>query len=92
MTYRKGRQTMNMRPTNLTPINPSRFDAMTRGPEKLWGLTSIASFLGLSVDSARRLHKMDLAPIYRPDGRRYFAFRSELSAWLRTTSGRGNKP
>ena len=61
-----------------------RFDAITSGPEKLWGLEAIAHAIGLSVDATRRLAERNLAPIYRPDGRRYFALRSELNAWLRT--------
>ena len=60
-----------------------RFDAITTGPERLWGLTSIAAAMGVSVDKARRLSKMDGVPIYRPDGSSYFAFKSELNAWLR---------
>ena len=70
--------------SNHPPLDPWRFDAITAGPEKLWGLTSIAGALGISVDKARRLAKMDHVPIYRPDGRNYFAVRSELNAWLRS--------
>ncbi|TMV66876.1 DNA-binding protein [Thioclava sp. BHET1] len=66
------------------PIDPWRFDAITGGPEKIWGLTSIASALGVSVDKARRLANDPSVPIYRPEGSRsYFACRSELNAWLK---------
>jgi hypothetical protein len=70
--------------SNHPPLDPWRFDAVTGGPEKLWGLNSIASALGISVDKARRLARMHDVPIYRPDGISYFAFRSELNAWLRS--------
>jgi excisionase family DNA binding protein len=68
------------------PLDPWRFDAITKPekPENLWGLAEIAQALGVSVDKARRLARLDHVPIYRPDGRSYFAFRSELMAWLRT--------
>ncbi|SLN20081.1 hypothetical protein ROJ8625_00713 [Roseivivax jejudonensis] len=66
------------------PLDRWRFDAITTGPEKLWGLSTIASAIGVSVDKARRLAHLDHVPIYRPDGESYFALRSELNAWLRT--------
>ena len=70
--------------TRHLPITPARFDASTPGPEKLWGLSSIASFLGVSVDKARRLSKLDCVPIHQPPGSgTYFATRTELNAWLR---------
>ncbi|WP_040651508.1 hypothetical protein [Roseovarius sp. 217] len=65
-------------------LDPWRFDAITNGPEKLWGLTNIAAAIGLSVDKTRRLAKLEHVPIYRPDGRSYFALKSELNTWLRT--------
>ena len=65
------------------PLDPWRFDAIAAGPQKLWGLPAIASALGISIDKARRLANRTDAPIYRPDGKGYFAFRSELTAWLR---------
>lgn len=67
------------------PLDPWRFDAMTANPEKLWGLPAIATALGVSVDKARRLAALPHTPIYKPDGESYFAFRSELNDWLRTT-------
>lgn len=70
--------------TEHTSLNPRRFDAILASPEKLWGLNSIAAAIGLSVDATRRLAHSGKAPIYRPDGRRYFALRSELNAWLRS--------
>lgn len=71
---------MNNRPT----LDPDRFDAITSGRDRLWGLTAIAAFIGVSVDKARRLATRTDAPIYQPDGKSYFALRSELMAWLRT--------
>ena len=65
-------------------LDPWRFDAITNGPEKLWGLTSISAAIGISVDKTRRLAQMDDVPIYRPDGKSYFALKSELNTWLRT--------
>jgi hypothetical protein len=65
-------------------LDPRRFDAITNGPEKLWGLTNIAAAVGISIDKARNLAQMDDVPIYRPDGRSYFALKSELNLWLRT--------
>lgn len=70
------------------PLDRWRFDAITSGPERLWGLTAIAQAIGLSVDATRRLAETQRAPIYRPDGRRYFALRSELNAWLRSRPAR----
>lgn len=71
----------------MTPQNPPldrwRFDAITTGPEKLWGLSAIATAIGVSVDKARRLARLPDCPIYRPDGESYFALRSELNAWLK---------
>ncbi|AXQ94007.1 helix-turn-helix domain-containing protein [Cereibacter azotoformans] len=68
---------------NHPPLDPERFDAITSGPEKLWGLPAISKALGVSVDTVRRWARHGRAPIYRPDGERYFALRSELNAWLR---------
>ncbi|WOI55139.1 DNA-binding protein [Palleronia sp. LCG004] len=65
-------------------LTAERFDALTRGPEKLWGLTTIANALGVSVDKTRRLAKRDDVPIYHPPGGGYFATRTELAQWMRT--------
>ena len=70
----------------MTPLTPSRSDALSVGSEKIWGLGPIARALGVSVDTARRLAARPGVPIYRPDGR-YFALRSELNAWLRQKAG-----
>lgn len=66
------------------PLDTWRFDAITSGPEKIWGLTNIAAALGVGVDKARRIAQLDHSPIYQPDGESYFAVRSELNAWLRS--------
>ena len=70
--------------TDIPPLDRWRFDAIAAGPEKLWGLTAIASALGVSVDKARKLAQCDEVPIYRPPGSgSYFATRTALNAWLR---------
>lgn len=70
--------------SNHPPLDRWRFDAIAEGAEKLWGLNSIATALGVSVDKARRLARRHDVPIYRPDGHSYFACRSELNQWLRS--------
>lgn len=66
------------------PLNPKRFDAITSGPEQLWGLNTIARALNVSIDTARKLSKRPDVPIYQPSGTgRYFALRSELNQWLK---------
>ena len=66
-------------------LDPMRFDMLTSGPEKLWGLNTIARAIGRSVDTTRSLAKREDVPIYRPPGTKgYFALRSELHDWLRT--------
>jgi hypothetical protein len=74
------------------PLDPWRFDAITAGPEKIWGLTNIAAALGVGVDKARRIAELDHSPIFRPDGKTYFALRSELNAWLRSKRNRRAQP
>lgn len=67
------------------PLDAWRFDAVTNGPERLWGLAAIASALGVSTDTARKLAKRDDVPIYHPPGSgRYFASRRDLAVWLRS--------
>ncbi|WP_246071174.1 hypothetical protein [Paracoccus haeundaensis] len=48
----------------------------------------IAETLGVSVSKARDLASRPEVPIFRPEGSgSYFAFRSELMAWLRGKPG-----
>ncbi|WP_422032225.1 DNA-binding protein [Roseovarius sp.] len=69
--------------SNQPQLDPARFDTLT-SPEKIWGLNNIAQALGVSTDKARRLARLDDCPIYRPEpGGSFFAFRSELMAWLK---------
>lgn len=75
----------------IPPITPHRFDVITSGPERIWGLDRIAEVLGVSVSKARRLARRPSVPIYRPDGWRYFAFRHELIEWMRSTHGAAGK-
>lgn len=60
-----------------------RVDALLEPDRPLWGLPQIARCAGVSVDTVRRWHRRTNAPIGKPGGR-YFAWRSELLAWLRT--------
>lgn len=69
--------------SNHPPLDSWRFDAVTAGPERIWGQEAIARAIGKSVASVRRYASRPDVPIYRPGGQ-YFALRSELNAWLRT--------
>lgn len=70
--------------TQHPPLDPWRLDGILEPDRKLWGLPMIAEALGVSVDKARDLAQVRDVPIYRPAGSgSYFAFRSELMAWLR---------
>jgi len=52
---------------------------------KLWGAAEIAQCIGVSIDHVYDLACDPRVPIYRPPGTgRYFAFKSELRAWLRS--------
>lgn len=74
------------------PLDRWRADALLDPERKLWGLPLIAEALGVSIDTARTWAKMDGVPIYRPAGTgSYFAFRTELLAWLRTKPGNENQ-
>lgn len=68
---------------NHPPLDSWRFDAVTAGPEKIWGQEAIAKAIGKSVASVRRYADRPDVPIYRPGGK-YFALRSELNEWLRS--------
>lgn len=61
-----------------------RLDAILEGDRKLWGLDQIAAALGVSRDTARKWANDPATgcPIKRPAGQ-YFAFRSDLIAWLK---------
>ncbi|MBB05617.1 MAG: DNA-binding protein [Pseudooceanicola sp.] len=63
-------------------LTPQRFDAITNGPEKLWGLRSIANALSTSEDTVRRMTRRDTSFPVRQRGGRWFATRTELNAWL----------
>lgn len=74
---------MNQRP-DLPPLDRWRLDQVLEGDRKLWGLREISAALGVSVDTARKWAgdpDCDV-PISKPGGK-WFAFRSELMAWLR---------
>lgn len=75
---------------DVPPIDRWRLDALLERPVKgkLWGLPSIAAFLGVSVDTARRWARHPEVPIYRPAGTSsYCAFQNELREWQRTNPG-----
>lgn len=75
--------------SNHPKLNARRLDDLFQGPEKIWGLQPIADVLGVSIDKARKIANSPHSPIYQPgDGKRHFAFRSELVAWLRTKAVR----
>ncbi|WJS83553.1 DNA-binding protein [Paracoccus sp. TOH] len=66
------------------PLDRWRVDAVLDPERKIWGLNQIAEVLGVSVNTARTWAQMPEVPIYKPAGSgSYFAFRSELLAWLR---------
>jgi hypothetical protein len=65
------------------PLDRWRADQLLEPNRKIWGLTAIAGFIGLSTDTTRELAQEPGVPIYRPSGR-YFAFSAELVAWLRS--------
>lgn len=78
--------------TQHPPLDPWRLDGILEPERKLWGLPMIAAFLNVSVDKARVLADLPDVPIYRPVGSgSYFAFKSELMAWLRGKSFHGNQ-
>jgi hypothetical protein len=67
------------------PLDRWRVDGILEPDRKLWGLPMIAAALGVSVGTARKLAGKPEVPIYRPEGSdSYFAFLSELRAWLRS--------
>lgn len=78
--------------TPLPPLDPWRLDGILEPDRKLWGLPMIAAAVNISVDKARLLADKPDVPIYRPAGSgTYFAFKSELMAWLRGKSFRKNQ-
>ena len=78
--------------TQHPPLDPWRLDGILEPDRKLWGLPLIAAALNISVDKARELAGRQGVPIYRPAGSgSYFAFKSELMAWLRGKSFHENQ-
>jgi hypothetical protein len=66
------------------PLDRWRADTLLEPERPLWGLPVIAKVLGVSVDTARRYARDPAVPISQPEGTgQYFAFRSELLAWLK---------
>lgn len=64
-------------------ITAAAFDTVSSPrSRKVWGAPAIARILGVSVDTVYVLARDPSSPIYKPSG--YFAYRSELEAWLRT--------
>lgn len=71
--------------TNAPKLTPRIADEVLAGDRKIWGAEAIAAFLGVSVDTVYDLAKEPGVPISKPPGSgRYFAFRRDLMAWLRT--------
>ena len=76
----------------LPPLDKWRADDVLEPNRPLWGLPSIAKALGVSVDRARELARNPAVPISKPEGSgSYFAYLSELRAWLRGSSGHENQ-
>lgn len=68
---------------NEPTLTPETLDGILQPPpRKIWGAPAIARILGVSVDTVYALAKDPASPVYKPNG--YFAYRSELEAWLRT--------
>lgn len=71
-------------PEDPAPLDRWRADSVLEPNRPIWGLENIAKVLGLSRDTVRKLAKKPEVPIHQPDGAgAYFAFRSELLAWLK---------
>lgn len=65
------------------PIDRWRFDAIANGPERLWGIETIAGVLGVCGKTVKRWvadPSCDV-PIRKLEGR-FFALRSELVTWM----------
>jgi len=69
-----------MTPSDNPPLDRWRFDTITSGPDRIWGLENIARAAGVSSDTARRWARRG-API-RKVGGRWFTTRAALNAWL----------
>lgn len=71
----------------VPPLDRWRADGVLEPARPIWGLPAIAKVLGLSINATRKLAKLPGVPIYLPAGcSQYFAWRSELVAWLRGQS------
>lgn len=71
------------------PLDKWRLDEVLQANHtvKLWGLPSIAAFLGVSEATVRRWAKKPEVPIYKPLGvSLYCAWGSELRRWQRAKS------
>jgi hypothetical protein len=55
--------------------------------EALWGQRDIAKFLGCSTDYLVKLMDKTDIPVSRIDGKRCFALRSSLRAWVLQQAG-----
>lgn len=75
---------------DLPPLDRWRADELLEPERPLWGLPMIAKVLGVSVDTARKWAREPAVPIYQPEGSgNYFAFKTELVAWLRCKKTNG---
>ncbi|GAB1379922.1 hypothetical protein MASR1M49_27680 [Pararhodobacter aggregans] len=71
-------------PQDRAPLDRWRADEILEPEQPLWGLPLIARVMGVSVDTARRYARDPAVPISQPEGTgQYFAYRSELQAWLK---------
>lgn len=70
--------------TDLPPLDRWRADEVLEPNRPLWGLPAISQALGLSINKTRELAKDPEVPIFVPPGsNQYFAYRSDLVAWLK---------
>ncbi len=65
-------------------FTPAVLNAMPRRRRPIWGLTSIAGYLGVSRDKAQALAANPKVPISKPEGSgMFFAYAEDLDDWLR---------
>lgn len=76
----------NTVPTESPPLDRWRVDELLEPARPIWGLPAIAKVIGLSVNKTRNLAKKPEVPIHLPPGcKQYFAYRSDLVAWLKAS-------
>lgn len=71
------------------PLTADALDRMLLPRRRpIWGLSSIARYLGVSRDKAQALAANPNVPISKPEGSgMFFAFGEDLDEWLRGKDG-----